>query len=152
MLTDFGIARFGSLDSVGIAEFRAEKGIIRGTVQYMSPEQAAGEWELDGRSDLYALGVLGYAMLVGRLPFDGTTFSEVAAKHAHAAPVPVEKLAPDTPAAVAAIIMRCLEKNPNDRWTDGRRLREALIEARVRGRRDRFFGAPRLLRTILRRG
>jgi serine/threonine-protein kinase len=151
MLTDFGIARFGSLDSVGIAEFRAEKGIIRGTVQYMSPEQAAGEWELDGRSDLYALGVLGYAMLVGRLPFDGTTFSEVAAKHVHTAPVPVEELAPGTPPAVAAIIMRCLEKNPNDRWTDGRRLREALIEARVRGARSRFFGAPRLLRTILRR-
>ncbi|HJU64403.1 MAG TPA: serine/threonine-protein kinase [Gemmatimonadaceae bacterium] len=152
MLTDFGIARFGSLDSVGIAEFRAEKGVIRGTVQYMSPEQAAGEWELDGRSDLYALGVLGYAMLAGRLPFDGTSFREVAAQHAHTPPKPIDELVPDTPPAVAAIIMRCLEKSPNDRWTDGRRLREELIKAHIRGGRSRFFGAPRLLRGLLKRG
>ncbi|MGH7719831.1 MAG: serine/threonine-protein kinase [Gemmatimonadaceae bacterium] len=149
MLTDFGIARFGSLDSLGIAEARAERGMIRGTVHYMSPEQAAGEWELDGRSDLYALGVLGYAMLAGKLPFEGTGFREVAAQHAHKPPVPLKELAPNTPSGVARIILRCLEKSPRDRWTDGRMLREALIAERVRGEFG-FFGAPRLLRGFFR--
>jgi serine/threonine protein kinase len=132
MLTDFGIARFGSLDAISMSEAQAERGMVRGTVQYMSPEQAAGEWEIDGRSDLYALGVLGYAMLSGRLPFEGTSFAQIAAMHASATPVPIPQLNPDVPPAVVEVIARCLEKHPEDRWSDGAALRGALIDAGLR--------------------
>ena len=76
MLTDFGVALLRSLDPV-----RADSSRAFGTPHYMSPEQASGELDIDGRSDLYSLGVLGYYMLTGKLPFDAPTFEALAAKH-----------------------------------------------------------------------
>src|SRR5215467_10341448 len=76
MLTDFGVALQRSLDPVP-----ADSSCAFGTPHYMSPEQAAGELDIDGRSDLYSVGVLGYYMLTGSLPFDGATFEALAAKH-----------------------------------------------------------------------
>jgi serine/threonine-protein kinase len=129
MLTDFGIARGGSLDAMSIRDAQRERGIVRGTLAYMSPEQAAGSWELDGRSDLYALGVLGYAMLCGRLPVIGNSFQEISAQHAAGSPPPIPELAPDVPRRVVEIVMQCLEKDPTARWSDGMVLRDALIDA-----------------------
>ena len=84
MLTDFGVALVRSLDPV-----RGEVSRVFGTPHYMSPEQAVGELVLDGRSDLYSLGVLGYYMLSGRLPFDAPTFEALAAKHIGEAHAPL---------------------------------------------------------------
>ena len=82
MLTDFGVALLRSLDPV-----RTESSVAFGTPLYMSPEQAAGDLDIDGRSDIYALGVLGYLMLTGKLPFEANSFEALAAKHiAEAAP------------------------------------------------------------------
>src|SRR3954469_20626787 len=101
MLTDFGVALQRSLDPV-----RAESARAFGTPHYMSPEQAAGELDIDGRSDLYSLGVLGYYMLSGDLPFDGRTFEVLAAKHIAAKHAPLNKVAPKAPGALTDAIER----------------------------------------------
>src|SRR4051812_42679757 len=98
MLTDFGVALLRSLDPA------RESGARYGTPHYMSPEQAAGEQDLDGRSDLYSLGVLGYYMSSGRLPFHAPTFEALAAKHIAEQPEPIRVAAPKLDDDVAAAI------------------------------------------------
>jgi serine/threonine-protein kinase len=114
MLTDFGVALQRSLDPV-----RAEASRAFGTPHYMSPEQAAGELDIDGRSDIYSLGVLGYVMLVGELPFDAPTFEALAAKHIAESHRPLAEAAPaslrEHPLLVAAL-ERCLAKDREARW------------------------------------
>ena len=126
MLTDFGIARAVSLDAMRIDEIRRERMLVRGTAHFMSPEQLGGERELDGRSDLYALGVLGYALLSGTLPFDGASFVEIASRHRTAPVPPLAERAPHVPEPLARVVARCLEKRPDDRWPTGEALRDAL--------------------------
>jgi serine/threonine-protein kinase len=129
MLTDFGVALLKSLDPV-----RAEASKAFGTPHYMSPEQAAGELDIDGRSDLYSIGVLGYYMLSGELPFSGGTFEALAAKHIAEAHTPLAEVAPDAPAELVAAIERCLRKNRDDRFRTGRELAAALEKVTVRRR------------------
>jgi len=113
----------------------------------MSPEQAAGE-PIDGRADLYALGVVGFYALTGRLPFDGSESSTVLAQHL-ARPAPdVRTLAPDVPAALAEAIARCLAKRPADRYPTGEALAEALGRALEEDRGARAATpVPRVLST-----
>jgi serine/threonine-protein kinase len=124
MLTDFGVALQRSLDPV-----RAEASRAFGTPHYMSPEQAAGELDIDGRSDLYSLGVLGYYMLAGELPFDAPTFEALAAKHVAEAHRPLAEVVPgalhEHPLLVAAL-ERCLEKERDTRWRHGADLATAI--------------------------
>ncbi|MCL4818863.1 MAG: protein kinase [Vicinamibacteria bacterium] len=121
LLTDFGIARRETQSDL------TSTGAVVGTPHYMSPEQASGATTLDGRSDIYSLGVLGYAMLAGRLPFDGPTVSDVLVQHMTKEPPPLRSLAPSVPEALAAVVTRCLAKDPRDRWQDARALEEALV-------------------------
>jgi serine/threonine protein kinase len=123
MLTDFGVALLRSLDPI-----RSDAARAFGTPHYMSPEQAAGELDIDGRSDLYSLGVLGYQMLSGSLPFDGTTFESLAAKHIAEEHMPLADLVPDAPASLVVAIERCLQKNRTDRWRHAHELAEALAK------------------------
>ena len=119
-ITDFGIAtaRFhGRLTASGRA---------MGTPHYMSPEQAMGKL-VDGRSDLYALGVVMYEALVGFPPFDGADAFSVGYKHVHEKPVALSEIDSRVPAGLATIVMRCLEKNPDDRFDRGTALADALI-------------------------
>jgi len=134
MLTDFGVARAVSLDAMDPHEQRAERELFWGTPQFMSPEQIAGDDDLDGRSDLYALGAVGYAMLAGKPPFEGRGPVEVAARQLTGSPQPLAGLAPGTPAGLQGAIDRCLARKPQDRWRDGASLREALLEVRPRRR------------------
>ncbi len=135
MLTDFGVARAVSLDAMDPEEQRAERELFWGTPRFMSPEQIAGEDDLDGRSDLYALGALGYTMLAGRSPFDGAGPLEIAAQQLTIRPASLQHLAPDAPSALIDVITRCLARHPRDRWRDGRTLRDELIGAGVIRRR-----------------
>jgi predicted Ser/Thr protein kinase len=121
LLTDFGIAKARTASGT-----LTRTGAIVGTPHYMSPEQAAGDREIDGRSDLYSLGVLGYAMLAGRLPIQGASLREIAVKHMTHEPAPIDTLVPDVPDDLAAAITRCLAKAPEARWSDGKSLRQAL--------------------------
>lgn len=141
MLTDFGVALLRSLDPV-----RTDASRAFGTPHYMSPEQAAGELDIDNRSDLYSVGVLGYYMLTGALPFDGQTFEALAAKHIAASHTPLAELCPDAPAALIDAIERCLMKQREERWHTGAELAEALKN--VPGRR-RWFGAKRVATSAL---
>ena len=129
MLTDFGVALLRSLDS------GREVGARYGTPHYMSPEQAAGEQDLDGRSDLYSLGVLGYYMTSGELPFHAGSFEALAAKHIADAHTPIRSAAPKLDDDVADAIEGCLVKERDDRWRNGRELAESL----AKGGRKRGF-------------
>jgi len=142
MLTDFGVALSRSLDPV-----RDDMSRAFGTPHYMSPEQAAGELDIDGRSDIYSLGILGYYMLSGELPFDGMTFESLAAKHIADAYVPLASLVDDAPSSLLGAIDRCLRKQRDERWHSGRELADALTTAAPR---RRWFGAKSASTALIR--
>ena len=121
MLTDFGIARRDSHQGL------TTMGSVVGTPHYMSPEQASGTVAPDGRSDIYSLGVMGYVMLCNRLPFDGPTVGDVLVQHMTREPAPLRSVAPAIPEALAAVVSRCLSKDPRDRFPDARALKDALV-------------------------
>ncbi len=149
VLTDFGVSTLRSLDPSPADAKRAF-----GTPQYMSPEQAAGELDVDGRSDLYALGVLAYLMLTGEMPFDGQSFTAIAAKHLTQTPVAIDALAPETPEWLVEVISRCLAKDRMARWRRGRDLHAAIMSRgsrRARGGPGRSWAwIGRALRALLR--
>lgn len=121
IVTDFGIAR---------ADFNpalTADGNVLGTVHYMSPEQASGE-PVDGRSDLYALGCVGFFALSGRLPFEGSSPQAILIAHATKSAPPLRSVAPNIPVALAAVIDRCLAKRAADRY-EADELFEALGKA-----------------------
>src|SRR5690606_21464232 len=101
---------------------------VVGTAAFMSPEQILGR-ELDGRSDLYSLGVVGYWLLSGQHPFEGAAAPAVLGKHATEPAPPLHALAPEVPPALAAVVDRCLSKDPEARWATGEALAEALAAA-----------------------
>jgi serine/threonine-protein kinase len=113
---DFGIAK-SMADLDGTAT-----GTTIGTPTYMSPEQANGDALIDHRSDIYSLGALGYHMLTGRPPFVGSSPREIIAAHFMKEPEPIRKLNPSVPMILADAIMRCLAKEPDDRFQDAREL------------------------------
>jgi eukaryotic-like serine/threonine-protein kinase len=127
MVTDFGIAR---AVSEGDSRLTAT-GIAIGTPTYMSPEQAAGERSIDGRSDLYSLGILGYQMLTGEPPFIANSTPAILVKHISERPTPVEQRRADVPADLGAVIMRLLEKDPADRLPNANAVVTALDTGRV---------------------
>ena len=120
LVTDFGIAHGGA--DAGPA---TDPGKITGTAHFMSPEQAAGE-PIDGRSDIYALGVVGYLALSGRLPFESSNLPALLVRQATEAPPSVMRAAPGLPPALGAAIDRCLARDPAARFGDGEALAEAL--------------------------
>ncbi len=122
IVTDFGIARADYHPSL------TQDGHVLGTVHYMSPEQASGE-AVDGRSDLYALGCVGFLALSGRLPFEGTSPQAVLIAHATKQPPRLQDVAPGVPASLASVIDRCLLKHPDDRFATGEELADALGKA-----------------------
>jgi tetratricopeptide (TPR) repeat protein/tRNA A-37 threonylcarbamoyl transferase component Bud32 len=123
VVADFGIAR--AVAAAGTEKLTAT-GIAVGTPAYMSPEQAAGSRDLDGRSDLYSLACVLYEMLAGVPPFAGTTAESLAHQHLNVTPRPVTELRPAVPAAVAAALQRALAKVPADRFNPVALFGEAL--------------------------
>jgi serine/threonine protein kinase len=122
LVTDFGIAGASSSPTT------ADEQYVRGTVHYLSPEQASGE-PVDGRSDIYSLGVVGYLALTGQLPFDGDTAASVMVAHLSKRAAPMSRIAPGVPRRLADAVERCLEKSPDDRWPSGERFADAVHAA-----------------------
>ena len=123
VVSDFGIARAAEGDSR-----LTVTGIAVGTPAYMSPEQAMGEREIDGRSDLYSLGVVGYHMLTGELPFSATNTPSMLMKHISDHARPIREMRPDIPPGLERGIERAMEKQPERRWRDAAAFRDALTD------------------------
>jgi serine/threonine-protein kinase len=123
LVSDFGIARAAEGDSR-----LTVTGIAIGTPAYMSPEQAIGEREIDGRSDLYSLGVVGYQMLTGELPFAANNTPAMLMKHINQVPRPIRELRPDVSPGLERTIERAMAKKPDQRWPDAAGFREALAD------------------------
>jgi serine/threonine protein kinase len=128
IVTDFGIARAIEGDSR-----LTVTGTAVGTPAYMSPEQAMGEGEIDGRSDLYSLAVVGYQMLAGELPFKASNTPAMLMKHLSDPLRPLNTVRADVPRALAGLIERTLAKKPHQRWRDAAEFRDALETVSVSG-------------------
>ena len=123
VVADFGIAK--AIDDAG-GNTLTQTGIAVGTPQYMSPEQAAGEKNLDGRSDLYALACVLYEMLAGQPPFTGATAASVVHQHMTAEARLISQFRPAVPPAIADVLTRALAKNPADRFSPAAHFAAAL--------------------------
>jgi hypothetical protein len=121
-LADLGLAL------PGYGERISRAGLILGTASYMAPEQALGQ-QVDGRTDLYSLGVLLYELTTGRLPFTGEDPLTIVSQHVHASVVPPCVLRPDLPRALEAVILRLLEKSPAQRFATAVETAAALRES-----------------------
>jgi serine/threonine-protein kinase len=124
VLVDFGIAR-------AIANSEADRvtrsGFVVGTEEYMSPEQAAGADDVDGRTDLYSLGIVLFEALTGRPPFTGPSPAAVIDMQQHHEAPDLRQLRPELAPNLAAAIARALKKRPADRWPTADAMREALL-------------------------
>ncbi len=134
MVTDFGIAR-----AMEGGTRLTQTGVAVGTPTYMSPEQAVGERAIDGRSDLYSLGVVGCQMLTGRVPFQASNSMALLLKHVSERPQPIAELRPEAPRQLCDAIERALRKAPEERWATAAAFREALLidDAHASWRNDR---------------
>lgn len=118
-VTDFGVAK---AVSVSAGDKLTTVGIAVGTPQYMAPEQAMAEATIDHRVDLYALGVMGYEMVTGHPVFEATTAQAILSAHVLEQPKDVRERRPEVPPLLAEALLKCLAKNPADRWHNAEEL------------------------------
>lgn len=137
VVTDFGIAKAMSATSGATL---TSAGMAIGTPSYMSPEQAAGEREIDGRSDLYSVGIVAYQMLSGVLPFNAPTVAGILMKQITETAPLLHDNYPDVPEDLSLAVARCLEKDPANRWPSAEALRRALESRNVAGYRPTGLG------------
>src|SRR5712692_332435 len=145
VIADFGIAR--AICRAG-GDHVTEVGLAIGTPEYMSPEQAAGDRELDGRCDLYGLACVIYEMLAGEPPFAGTSARAIIAKHLSDPPPPLRARRPDAPAAVEQALARALAKDPADRFAGVAELVAALEDTRPVGTTPALLGKTRSIAVL----
>ncbi len=120
-ITDFGIAHIQDPE----AQEKTQAGEILGTPAYMSPEQVQG-MSIDGRSDLFSLGIILYELCTGTRPFKGKNISAIFHDILHGKPAAIKKVNPSIRAGLSQIIMKCLKNKPEDRYQSGRQLADAL--------------------------
>lgn len=121
-VSDFGIARMVGAKTATLTD--SDKSVM-GSVHYFSPEQAQGELATVS-SDLYSVGIVLYEMLTGKVPFDGDTPVAIALQHVQVKPKPLRELNPDVSPSVEIVVMKALEKNPNNRYHTALEMAQAL--------------------------
>jgi len=135
MVTDFGVAKALSASSNAEHGGLTSLGVALGTPAYMSPEQASADPSVDHRADIYSVGVLAYELLTGQPPFAGRTPQNLLAAHVTEAPEAITRRRASLPPALAALVMRCLEKRPADRPQSASAVVHALDDITTPGSR-----------------
>jgi tetratricopeptide (TPR) repeat protein len=152
-VTDFGIAKAISASRATAAESTlTQLGTSVGTPAYMAPEQAAADPTTDHRADIYAFGCMAYELLAGRPPFAGLTPTKLLMAHMSERPKPIDELRPDTPPMLAALVMQCLEKEPDarpQRAADLVRILDAVTSGSTASMPALAMGGPGALRRAL---
>ncbi len=138
LVTDFGIAK--AAHDATPAQLTTE-GMVVGTPQYMSPEQATGE-RADDRSDIYGLGIVLYQMLTGAPPFDGESAQQILMKQATVEPVPIRQVRNDVPEGLAVVLHRMLAKDPAQRYQTAEDASQAIVHALPSAARERVKVRP----------
>jgi len=129
MVTDFGVAKAASETTSG--NTATATGVTLGTPAYMAPEQIAGDRDVDQRADIYSVGVMAYELLAGRPPFVGDSREEVLRSHLTETPPALSAHRSDVPASLAELVMKCLEKQPRDRWSSAEELVQRLDDLAI---------------------
>jgi serine/threonine-protein kinase len=142
---DFGISKMASAIAGGTGLGVTKTSDIMGSPLYMAPEQMLASHDVDMRSDIWSLGVVIHEMITGRVPFDGETIPEVCAKILRDAPEPMSQRNPGVPPGLDRVVLRCLEKERNDRFQNVAELANALVDY---GPRRARASAERITRTI----
>ena len=125
-LLDFGLVADRRQSSLLAMQSSDVVPLFAGSPLYMSPEQARGSGLIDARSDIYSLGAVGYYLMTGRPPFDGQSPWRVMVAHIHDQVIPPSRFRPDLPSDLEAVLMKCLEKRPENRFPDVASLADAL--------------------------
>src|SRR5712664_817367 len=134
LVTDFGIAKAAQAKTPSSTQLTSE-GMIVGTPEYMSPEQASGD-KLDGRSDIYSLGVVLYHVLAGSPPFEGPSSAAILAQQLTEPPEPIRRRRPDVPEEMAVVLERMMEKDRTKRFQTAAEVSRALVGALPTAARD----------------
>jgi len=155
-ILDFGIAKVGDKSFAGMTSVMTQQDMVIGTPEYMSPEQAGGRTEtpIDGRSDVYSLGLVFYEMLTGAHPFHADTPMAMLIHQVHTPPPPPDSMGVEVSPALSALLLKCLRKDPNERFQSADDLLMAMEDPdawysdRVKGKRiaAERVGAPGALR------
>jgi len=132
-IIDFGISKFQTLSGDGEAMSMTRTGAVMGTPYYMSPEQASGSRETDARTDLYAIGVILYQAVTGRVPFDAPTFNQLLFKIVLSDPPPIKEVAPDLDDGFASIISKAMARDINARFQNAEEFKAAIEAWRASG-------------------
>ena len=139
-ITDFGIAKLAASEIT-------TTGQLLGTPSFMPPEQFTGA-PIDGRADLFSLGVILYSLATGEQPFPGETMTAVSYKVVHTEPIPPAKLNPAIPARLEGAILKCLAKNPAERYQTGEEIAQDLAAIRQSHGRQRTMPSPHWLTSL----
>jgi serine/threonine protein kinase/tetratricopeptide (TPR) repeat protein len=148
LVTDFGIAR--AVESAAGLERVTSTGLTLGTPTYMSPEQAADDAHVDGRSDIYSLGIMLHEMLTGTPPFHASTMRTMIALHLMEKPPSIRTTRPDLPEQLDTAVMIALAKSPADRYADAEKFAAALREVPRHGSASREAGPKRISTAVMR--
>jgi eukaryotic-like serine/threonine-protein kinase len=149
LVADFGIAK--ALSEVDGPQHLTSFGVAIGTPQYMAPEQAAGDTDIDARADIYSVGIVAYEMLAGRPPFSGTSLQQLLRAQIEEIPQPLGELRPDLSPGLTAAVMRCLAKARNQRWQSAAELLAELEAVTTPASGSTAIQLPRQAKTPRRR-